>query len=897
MPTQKTPTQGAAATSGRKASLFAWSIAFVLLFIAVVGVINIAPPASSQSPSGIHPDTIGPVDSAQSTLCSSVTTCKLIVTTVAYSTLVFFIEAGSTTAPSAVAIHGVTLSAATHDAASAAIEIYGYYAVNMSTSSNVNIYANFSAGTSYWIQAVDLTNVIVIAAPTDTTCEGTSGASSNTAWTCQVGGLTPTVAGDMLVFAGASPITQASVASASGTQIALDSNAAVTGDYWYLLDSGTGAANIAATAASSNKWAMSGFAFEQASVPAAPTALATGTITTSSVALTWTDAKGPITGALVWQASYASGACGSYSTHYSTSSGYNSYTVTGLSGGLYCFQVDSENSTGWGLNSTPVTDVLVPHTPPAVTGVTDTPYAASLTSVSISWTAPLGTVSNYTVRQVLAINSGSCNVYTSAHSAAWTNVASGTVLIITGLSTGTYYCWGVAAWNSTSTSANILWSSSLDGTTNLIGQVTSLATSGATQTTVTLTWAQPAGVGTIYNDTVNVGTSCGPYGVQIDSVGVVTTYTVVGLNPNTPYCFAVNAWTNGAGALSATLQVTTLAATPSSPTGVTAKLIRATSVWLAWTSASVVSGTLINATLFWGTSCGTEVTGVNGGPGTWTNTVNLLTPVQNTNLSGLSTNTAYCVGISDWTQAGMGPTGQVSFTSGNPVPSAPTVLTYTAASHTTVTMSWTQAAGTIVNDTLSYGTTVSCGGSRTTVSTEGAATSFTVTGLTAATTYYWEVAASTSGGTGVYSSCVTGATYSATPPAPYDLASVLVGGTYIYIVWTNPAGYSLTDNKVYVSNAGGACGTWSQTIDIGAVQSFYNISGLTPASNYCIEATAIDGESPLSAPLYASTVSVVVPPLFTPGSNAVLFELFGLLAVFLVCGIAYRQYRKSRERW
>ncbi len=102
---------------------------------------------------------------------------------------------------------------------------------------------------------------------------------------------------------------------------------------------------------------------------------------------------------------------------------------------------------------------------------------------------------------------------------------------------------------------------------------------------------------------------------------------------------------------------------------------------------------------------------------------------------------------------------------------------------------------------------------------------------------------------------------------------------------------------LHVPHAPPAFETWSQTIDIGAVQSFYNISGLTPASNYCIEATAIDGESPLSAPLYASTVSVEVPPLFTPGSNAVLFELFGLLAVFLVCGIAYRQYRKSRERW
>ncbi len=148
-----------------------------------------------------------------------------------------------------------------------------------------------------------------------------------------------------------------------------------------------------------------------------------------------------------------------------------------------------------------------------------------------------------------------------------------------------------------------------------------------------------------------------------------------------------------------------------------------------------------------------------------------------------------------------------------------------------------------------------------------------------------------------WSACVTGATQGATPPAPYDLSAVQVGQTFIYIAWTNPSGYSLTNNIVYVSAPGGPCGpAWATTINLGEVTSSENITGLIAGQTYFIEVTAVDAQSPYSAPLYVTTSGTPAPNALW-GVGPLLVVLVGIGAVAaLVLVVVIERRRRSPPR-
>jgi hypothetical protein len=86
-------------------------------------------------------------------------------------------------------------------------------------------------------------------------------------------------------------------------------------------------------------------------------------------------------------------------------------------------------------------------------------------------------------------------------------------------------------------------------------------------------------------------------------------------------------------------------------------------------------------------------------------------------------------------------------------PAAPTGLSATAPTTSSVTLAWTNPAGTLVNDTIYYSAT--CSGPWTGQSTDGVATTATVSGLLAGTNYCFYVTAWNSNGQGTPSGTLT----------------------------------------------------------------------------------------------------------------------------------------------
>src|SRR5208282_6213149 len=130
---------------------------------------------------------------------------------------------------------------------------------------------------------------------------------------------------------------------------------------------------------------------QASTITAAPTSLASGTITATSIVLTWTapttsPVSGVITSYTVQSATY-SGSCGSYGGAVTLSSGS---AYSGLSAGTaYCFKVAAVDTGGTSAYSTPITNVMTLIGAP--TGLSVNPQAGSSTQLNIAWTVSTGT--------------------------------------------------------------------------------------------------------------------------------------------------------------------------------------------------------------------------------------------------------------------------------------------------------------------------------------------------------------------------------------------------------------------------------------------------------------------------------------------------------------------------
>jgi mannan endo-1,4-beta-mannosidase len=231
--------------------------------------------------------------------------------------------------------------------------------------------------------------------------------------------------------------------------------------------------------------------------------------------------------------------------------------------------------------------------PPQPPGTPGTPTASGVTSssVSLSWAASSGTVTNYQIERA-----------TGATSTSFTQVGTSTTTSFTnsGLAANTTYRYRVRATNSAGNSGySGITNVTTTGTTNPQppGTPGTLSASGTTSSATTLSWGASSGTVTNYQ----IERATGATSTTFSQVGTSTstTFTNTGLAANTTYRYRVRA-TNSAGnsGYSNIVNVTTSGGT--TPTGGCSATYRQVNSWPGGFQGEVtVTNTGTNTTTGW----------------------------------------------------------------------------------------------------------------------------------------------------------------------------------------------------------------------------------------------------------------------------------------------------------
>ena len=513
--------------------------------------------------------------------------------------------------------------------------------------------------------------------------------------------------------------------------------------------------------------------------PSTPTGLAVvvGSATENTLTITWDASTGATAYELYRDASAVPIYVGSATA----------FTDTGLAAGTsYSYEVLAKNSSGSSAKTataetgtTSATASVAPDTP---TGLAVSAQTES--TVTLTWDASTGATSYELYRggTLIFTDSTLARTYTDA-----------------GLAGGTSYSYTVLARNSFGPSAQ---SGAVAGLTTP-NPPSGLAVSGPTETALTLSW--------------NASTGADSYELYRDGTLVFTdsvpdrTYTDTGLATGTSYNYTVLAKNvSGSGSESGAVTGITIPATPGN---LAASSTTETSITLTWDSeVGATSYQLLRDTvqIYSGLAQTFTDTGL-------TAETSYDYTVKSTNSSGSSAESAIFIGTTDAAAA--------------TVPDAPTGLVVGAATVNTLNISWNATP-----DATSYQLF------RNAVSIYiGSALTFTDTGLSAATTYTYTVAATNSQGTGATSAAVGGTTV---PSTPSGLAVAGATETSLVVSWNASSG--ATSYELYrdgtLAYAGGAL-TFTDSGRVGGT-----------TYSYRVQSTNGSGSSPLSSAAAGITI-------------------------------------------
>ncbi len=190
-------------------------------------------------------------------------------------------------------------------------------------------------------------------------------------------------------------------------------------------------------------------------------------------------------------------------------------------------------------------------------------------------------------------------------------------------------------------------------------------------------------------------------------------------------------------------------------------------------------------------------------------------------------------------------------------PAAPSSLTATATSSSQVNLTWVDNATNESGFKIERKT--GAGGTYAQIATVAAGViSYSDTGLTASTSYYYRVRCSNTAGDSAYSNEANVTTLSAgTPPAaPATLSATAISSSQINLSWADVS----TETGFKIERKIGAGGTYAQIGTVGANVTTYSDSALAAATTYFyrVRATNAAGDSSYS-PEASATTSATVP--------------------------------------
>ena len=662
--------------------------------------------------------------------------------------------------------------------------------------------------------------------------------------------------------------------------------------------------------------------------PDAVSDLATGTVTTSSVALSWT-APGD---------DGATGTATTYDVRYSTSTitagnwasatqatgepapsavgSAETFTVTGLSESTtYYFAIKTSDEAP---NESALSNV--PSAPTATTApdaVTDLATGTvTATSVALSWTAPgddgaTGTATTYDVRYATStITAGNWASATQATSEPSPQVAgSAETFTVTGLSESTTYYFAIKTSDEVpneSALSNVPSTTTTDGTAP--DGVTDLATGTVTATSVALSWTAPGddgatGTATTYDvrystSTITAGnwaTATQATGEPAPSVaGSAETFTVTGLSESTTYYFAIKTSDEvpNESALSNVPSATTADGTaPADVTDLATGTVTATSVALSWTAPGDdgATGTATTYDVRYSTSTITAGNWASATQATGEPAPQVAGSSESLTVTGLSESTTYYFAIktSDEVpnESGLSNVPSGTTTGDVTAPAAVTDLATGTVTTSSVALSWTApgddgATGTATTCDVRYSTSTITAGNWASAtqatgepapSVAGSAETFAVTGLSESTTYYFAIKTSDEvPNESALSNVPSASTATTTPDAVTDLATGTVTTSSVALSWTTPgddgATGTATTYDVRYSTSTINAGNWASAPQAsgepapsvaGSAETF-TVTGLSESTTYYFAiktSDAVPNESTLSNVPSAATAT------------------------------------------
>lgn len=179
------------------------------------------------------------------------------------------------------------------------------------------------------------------------------------------------------------------------------------------------------------------------------------------------------------------------------------------------------------------------------------------------------------------------------------------------------------------------------------------------------------------------------------------------------------------------------------------------------------------------------------------------------------------------------PSNTASAVAGSTVPAAPTGLAATVVSNVRIDLTWTNNADNVQGFKVGKSTD----GINFTEVTSGS--SYSATGLTVGTTYYFRVRAYNAAGDSAYSNIVI-ATTGSYPVAPNNFVATVVSTNQINLTW---ADQSSNETDFQIERRADGIGSWIAVVTLGANVTSYNNTGLTPeaAQYYQYQIRSING--------------------------------------------------------
>ena len=288
---------------------------------------------------------------------------------------------------------------------------------------------------------------------------------------------------------------------------------------------------------------------------------------------------------------------------------------------------------------------------------------------------------------------------------------------------------------------------------------------------------------------------------------------------------------NGPNGVAATARCATVytgcgpANPPPAPTGLTVTGTTSSSVSLSWTAST-------GATQY-------QIQRANGACSTSSSFAQIATSTTTTfTNSSLPSSTSFCYRVTASNANGTsGPSNTVTGTTGGGTtpPPAPTGLTVTGTTSSSVSLSWTASTGATQYQIQRANGACSTSSSFAQVGTS-TSTTFTNTGLAASTTFCYRVTASNANGTSGPSNTVPATTGGANPPpAPTGLTVTGTTSSSVSLSWTASTGAT----QYQIQRANGACSTSSSFAQVGtSTSTTFTNTGLAASTTFCYRVTA-----------------------------------------------------------